>query len=159
MTGRLEIKETELARAKQVVERLLKYRSRSIAEVLNKLSDKGISSSTSKETIAYYQQIGAINDVLFARAWIASRLNKPLGLSRIRWELIHKGIPKSIIEQELTNAKADYIEDLAVEQIIQKRLRQYAQLPRITKQRRLFAYLLRRGFQPGTIRKAISQIQ
>ena len=97
-----------LVQAKSYVFRLLKIRFRSEKEVRDKLGQKGFSEPTVDEAVGYFRSIGLIDDRQFARRWIASRLNKPFGVHRIRFELKEKGIAPEIIKQALDEKPDDY---------------------------------------------------
>jgi len=141
----------ELSRARQVVFRSLKYRPRSEQEVVEKLRSKDFSDDIIRETVLYFKRIGEINDQRFALGWIRSRLNKPLGIRRIGHELKQKGVTDSIIRQALEEAGDGYLESDAVVSLARQRLRQYRALERTTAKRRLYHYLVRRGFDQHII--------
>jgi len=83
---------------------------RSEQEIYNKLKQKRFSHDHIKRTVQYFKEIGLINDRQFAQKWILSRLAKPFGKDRIRFELKEKGIDTAIIEEELGQALHDYPE-------------------------------------------------
>lgn len=147
------------AKAKATVYRLLKIRPRSECEIVAKLKDKKFSSDTIEQVVCFCKKCGLIDDALFAKGWISSRLAKPLGLRKIRQELKAKGITEEIISMQLKEMTRDYNENKAVEHIIQKRAKIYQGLDSATTQRRLEGYLLRRGFSPEVIYKGLSFIK
>lgn len=148
----------EILDAKRIVERLLKYRLRSARELVAKLKAKQITGATIEKTLDYYKQIGIVDDVLFTRGWINSRLNKPMGINRIRWELRHKGIDPEIINQELNRVLGDYDEQEAADKIARKRFLQYQRINLLKAKRRLMSYLMRRGFAMETVRRVVRDI-
>jgi regulatory protein len=151
--------QTEFPRAKRTVERLLKYRLRSENEIVVKLKTKGYSPATISQTVSFYRRIGVLDDTLFARAWISSRLNKPLGVKRIRWELTKSGIGTEIIEQELRRALDGYDEKETAGRIAQKRMQLYHRIDFKKAKLRLMAYLMRRGFSMETVQHVIYNIR
>jgi len=148
----------ELTRAKQVVFRILKYRPRSKQETIEKLKAKNFSDEIIHETISYFTRIGELNDQRFAVGWVRSRLNKPLGIRRIRTELKHKGIADAIIRHALEEAAEGYKESETVLTLARRRLRQYRNLESTTAKRRLYHYLIRRGFDHHTVLTCLHQI-
>lgn len=146
------------ARAKATVYRLLKFRPRSEHEIVAKLKDKKFSSDTIEQVICFCKKCGLIDDAIFAKGWISSRLAKPLGLRKIQQELKAKGITDEIITTQLKEMTRNYDETKAVEHIIQKRAKIYQGLDSTTIQRRLEGYLLRRGFSPEMVYKGLSNI-
>jgi regulatory protein len=146
-----------LSQAKAVVHRLFKFRIRSEHEIRAKLKEKGFPHEIIEQAVAFFTKCEMLNDTIFAKAWIGSRLNKPMGLRRIKQELKEKGIADEIIASELTAAKSDYDESEAVKEVIKRRLRMYQGLDPIKKKRRLEGYLLRRGFSTETIYKILKR--
>lgn len=144
-----------LSKAKAVVHRLFKFRLRSENEIRSKLREKGFTPEIVGETIAFFIKCEMIDDAIFAKAWIGSRLNKPMGLRRIKQELKEKGIADEIIASELGKAKADYDESEAVSKVIKRRARTYQGLDPLKAKRRMEGYLIRRGFSTETIYKTL----
>ena len=148
----------ESARAKQIAYRLFRYRPRSEYEIIEKLKSKDLSEGTIKETVAYLRRIQLLDDRLFARGWISSRLRKPVGLYRIRQELKQKGIDDSIIQEECARAIDSYDEINTLKTLCQRRWKQYKHLPKLKARQRLYAYLMRRGFSADAVYKMIKDI-
>ena len=148
----------QMAEAKKIVFRLLKYRPRSEQEIRIKLKDKGMGESAASGCLQYFASLGLLNDRLFARGWIASRIRKPVGIKRIRNELRQKGIAADIIQDECAAALADYDEWQALQVAAQRRLKQYRCLDRRKAQQRLYAYLIRRGFPADLIFKTLKNM-
>ena len=98
---KIEEEKKQLFKAKNTVYQLLKYRPRSEKEIYDKLTEKNFSKNIIDNIISYFKDVELINDNLFTRGWISSRLTKPYGLTRIRYELKQKGIKKEIIKQEI----------------------------------------------------------
>ncbi len=149
----------EYARAKTVVFRMLKVRLRSEKEVVDKLDGKDFPADVIQKTVRYFRDTGLLDDRLFARGWIASRLKKPLGFSRIRRELKMKGLSDDIVQEECARVADDYDEQESIHALAERRMRQYRTLDRVKAQQRLYAYLARRGFSSGLIYKVIREIE
>jgi len=156
--GSARDRDPEFIRAKQIVFRLLKYRLRSQHEIQAKLLAKNISGTVCTEIIRYFVATGLLNDMLFTRAWIASRLKKPLGLRRIHQELKAKGIDEDIIADETQRALGEYDEIVTIRNLARRRLRQYRGLNRLKVRQRLYAYLIRRGFSSDLIFKVLREM-
>ncbi|MCK9571842.1 MAG: recombination regulator RecX, partial [Candidatus Omnitrophica bacterium] len=84
---------------------LLKFRLRSAKELEQRLKQKGFSEQLSRETVKFLQDKEFIDDRVFARGWVSSRLKRPFGLRRIKQELLQKGLDKEIIETAFAWAK------------------------------------------------------
>ncbi len=148
----------QLREAKQTVYRSLKYRPRSEYELRKKLCEKNFSGDIAEQTIGYFKQIGLVDDQQFSLGWTRSKLNKPVGLRRIRQELKTKGIDEDVINTAIEKSTDLYDEPEAVRKLIEKRKNKYHGLDKQTVRRRMFGYLARRGFQTQTIIKEIHQL-
>ena len=144
--------------AKGYIFRLLKIRFRSEREVRDKLRKKGFSEPTADDAVGYFKGIDLINDRLFAQKWIAWRLNKPFGIHRIRFELKEKGIAPELINEELGQAMLEYREIDVAGRLAKHQALKYRDIPREKVKQRVYGYLLRRGFNPAIVMKAIQDI-
>lgn len=148
----------ERNKAKEASFHLLKIRLRSEHELREKLKLKKFSKSIINETIQFLLDKRFLDDTIFAKSWTRSRLNKPYGLIRIRFELIQKGIDKIIIEKILNQTGEDYNEQTAIRELAQKRIQKYSNLEPAKQKQRLYGYLARRGFTSGNIWKVINTL-
>ncbi len=150
--------EESIRKAKIIVFRLLKFRSRSEQELRDKLRAKNLSSPIAEQTIRYFKDCKLIDDRLFARQWTSSRMKKPFGLGRIRLELHKKGIGAEIIEDVLQKAGYQYDELAIVIPLAQHRAAQYTKVSPEKIRQRVYGYLLRRGFSGDAVMKAVKSI-
>lgn len=142
-----ERKPKDLSKAKSYAYRLLAIRPRSIKEIKEKLKKKGIEESLALEVIDYLERLGYLNDCQFASAWVNSRIStKPVGLLKLRYELKDKGIDSKIIEEVLNKLKENYNEYKAACSLAKNRMKKLSKIDRLKAKRRIFDYLLRRGF-------------
>lgn len=151
-------KSEPLEKAKNYAFLLLKFRQRSAKEITQRLKQKNFDDSVIKETLSFLKRQGFVDDESFAKAWIDSRLKKPLGLRRIKEELRIKGIDTDIIESNLKKIKQDYLEEEVVARIAADRLSKLKGIEPQKAKRRTFAYLLRRGFSPEVILDTLARI-
>ena len=138
--------------------RLLKYRPRSEYELSQRLKRRGFPESTVKETIFFLKEKGLINDFEFARIWVESRIKKPLGVNRLKQELKIKGIDKELIKQVIERVGDKYKEEEMIRDLLSRRWEKLKNIEPHKAKRRLFLYLLRRGFSSEKIQEAINQI-
>lgn len=136
---------------------LLKFRLRSENELVERLKLKRIPGETIKEVVSFLKEKRFIDDSVFARGWINWRLKKPLGLRRITQELRQKGVDKEVIEQEIAKVK-DYSENKTVLELAKGRLNRLKGIDQVSARRRVYAFLLRRGFSPGAVIEALNQL-
>ncbi|MFH0826488.1 MAG: regulatory protein RecX [Candidatus Omnitrophota bacterium] len=151
-------KEEYLEKARNYAFLLLKFRLRSEEELYQRLKRKNFEEPIIGETLAFLKERNFIDDEAFARAWIATRLKRPLGLRRIRQELRIKGVAKEIIDTQFREIKKDYPEEEIVRQLAKTKLDKMKDMDPRTARRRLMAYLLRRGFPPDVITDVMSQV-
>ena len=136
---------------------LLKFRLRSENELVQRLELKKIPEETINEVISFLKEKRFIDDNVFARAWLNSRLKRPFGLRRIKQELRQKGIDKEIIEQETAKVK-DYSEVAIVLDLAKGRLNRLKEIDQVSTKRRVYAYLVRRGFSPEIVIDTLNQL-
>lgn len=113
-----------------------------------------ITNETIFETIETLKKRSVIDDIQFAKWWISDRAKlKPRSLSLIRYELMQKGISNEIV-QEQSELSHD-LDDITLPLLIERRLDK----PQWTENRykKLYSYLLRRGYSYSQIRNAIEE--
>jgi len=136
---------------------LLKYRLRSEKELFSRMSRKKFPNQVIRETIDFLKEKKFIDDTVFARAWVASRWQKAIGPRRLRQELRLKGIDKELIAQSLEGLSESSSQREAIRDIAQSRLARMKGLDPRTARRRLYAYLVRRGFSPDEILDCLTE--
>ncbi len=136
---------------------LLKYRQRSEKEIRERLSRKKFPEETIKDTIAFLKEKKFIDDNLFARAWLSERLQKAVGPRRLIQELKHKGIEQKVIEDNLNEVKGSYNELEIVRELAAGKLKRFKNLDFQTAKRRVYGYLLRRGYSPEIVMDVLNQ--
>lgn len=146
-----------MEKAKNYAFLLLKFRPRSEQEIRQRLKKKKFTPGIIEETLSFLKDKAFIDDNHFARAWIESRIKRPLGIRRLRQELQVKGVDKEIIENQINEIKKNYPEKEIVTRIIQDKLNKAKGSDPQKIKRRIYACLLRRGFSPGIILEALNQ--
>lgn len=141
----------------------LKYRLRTVAEIENKLREKGIDEPEIKKTIQALKKYQLLDDDRFARSWIRQRSSlKPTGRYRLTQELIKLGIPKSQIDQICEdiseNPEMPDESSLALE-AGRRKLRLYGNLPEDIFKRRMLGFLQRRGFNYSVAKQALAILE
>lgn len=139
--------------------RLLLIRLRSRREIVNRLTRKGYPAGIVSATVTRLESDGLLDDVRFAKAWIAGRLAvRPSGAVRLRRELQQKGVPRDIIEETLRAGLSEADERAHAVALAQARLRRYRREPRDVAVRRLAGVLQRRGFSSNAIASALREV-
>lgn len=138
---------------------LLKFRLRSRREIYERLKRKKFSEEIIEKTLSFLEDKGFINDSDFARAWIASRIIKPLGLRRLRHELKIKGINENTIELRIEEIKDNYSEADVARDIAEAKFNKLKGIEPRKAKRRIYDYLFRRGFSPDVVIDIINQLE
>lgn len=151
--------------------RFLEARSRSVHEVRRRLTGAGYEPDLVEGAITRLTELGMLDDLAFARAWVESRDRaRPRGERAIREELRTKGLDRAIVDEVLgdrrdaamlraTDADLDATPVSADRSAAERLLARNARaLDRVAdpRQRRQRAYglLARNGFDPETCREA-----
>ncbi len=148
----------DFRRAKDAVFRLLKVRLRSEQEIQERLRRKQFSQEIIEKIIQYFKEITLIDDLQFTQKWISSRLLKPFGINRIRYELKTKGIQDEIIQQELRKITDDYPEEEIVLNLARKQVSKHKNVEPNKLKHRIYGYLARKGFRSEIILKALKKL-
>jgi regulatory protein len=142
------IQEKEISEAKEKVLRLLNRRMYSEKEIRDKLHAREYEEETIEIVVQDLKEISLINDYGFASAFVSDRLRlKPEGSSKISYELMKKGISKSIIKKVFIENNVVEDDPTRALQVARKRLKTLSGVKeKEVIKRRLYNYLLRRGF-------------
>lgn len=126
--------------------RLLAAKARSVADLRTRLLEKA-ESEIVEQVLARLVELGYLNDAEFARGFANSRLSyKPLGRTRLRQDLQRKQLSKQVVEQALETAYTEHSEEALIDRALEKRLRLKGTPNSREEAKKLFDYLLRRGF-------------
>jgi regulatory protein len=127
---------------------LLSYKPRSLAEMRARLMEKDWAEETVvDQVLARLEELGYLNDEEFAANFANSRLAaKPVGRSRLRRDLGRKKLPSETIENALDEAYGQQSEEELIDRAIGKRVRLKGAPTDRDESKRLFDYLIRRGF-------------
>src|SRR5262249_2859558 len=127
---------------------LLSYKPRSLAEMRARLMEKDwAEEAVVDQVLARLEELGYLNDEEFAANFANSRLTaKPIGRSRLRHDLRRKKLPSETIENALDEAYEQQSEEELIDRAISKRVRLKGAPTDRDQAKRLFDYLIRRGF-------------
>jgi regulatory protein len=138
---------------------LLRMRPRSESEMRGRLKLKGYAAPLVSELICELKKTGEIDDERFARFWVESRMHSnPMGDVVLRHELKQKGVRDAVIDAALEAKAKNYDEfDLAFS-MAEERFERFKKLDRPKAMKRIYDFLLRRGFKYDNIRKVIESL-
>jgi regulatory protein len=129
----------------------LARRRRTAAELRTHLSANFTEAET-RRAIKRVAELGYLDDGAWARAYLAQPRSRGRGLSMLTRELQAKGIGA----QDLESALDTHDETEEAIAAARKRARTLRRLEADVRQRRLYAYMARRGFKHETIKHAVS---
>ncbi len=121
--------------------------------VFDKLVESGYDEEICEKVIDELKKYGYINDMDYALSYIEDRLKlNPKGRYALKMELRQKGVKDSIIEKALDKAEID--ESIYIKQLILKKRFDIENMDDKEK-KKLYDFLLRRGFSYGIIKDTI----
>ena len=145
-----------IARARNNAYALLRQRPRSEHEIRSRLKLKGYSDAIVEEIASLLEKTGDIDDTKFARLWVESRMHmNPAGDVVLKHELKEKGVSDSIIEATLSEKAGKYDEYEVAFNMAKERFVQFKKLDRRKAMKRVYDFLLRRGFKYDTVRRIV----
>lgn len=136
---------------------LLAVRARTERELRDALRQCAYSDAVIDRVIARMDEAGYIDDADFASQWAASRTGKGLGTRRIAMELRQKGVDAEHIEQALGQLDEEERMESAV-RAAQKAARG-RDLASPSDRQKVFAALMRRGYDSASAKKAIAALR
>jgi regulatory protein len=148
--------------AREAALRLLESTRRTRSDLDRRLRDKGYSSSTVGEVLERLAAVGLVDDVEYARAFLAGRLGRrAAGWRRLLQELRRRGISAADAGQART--RLEEIQGAADEVAMARRVltqvaARYAKLDQRVRRQRLYALLVRRGFDGDVIEQALGEV-
>lgn len=143
-------------RAKNNAYALLRQRPRSEHEIRSRLKRKGYSEALIEEIVADLKRIGDIDDARFASFWVESRMRtNPMGDIGLKHELKEKGISESLVEAVLSDKKTKYDEYETALGMAKEQFERLKKLDRRKASKRVYDFLLRRGFSYDVIRRVV----
>lgn len=160
--GRLETTDTptsEFAPIEDASLRALGRRSMSRREMERLLGAQGYHEFAIADELDRLEGVGLLDDYAFAQHLVA-HLQERKGLTggAIKAELVKRVVAPGAIEYAMD--LIDTADELArAREIAAKRARQYGSLDAVTIERRLTAFLLRRGFSSTTVRAAVESVR
>jgi regulatory protein len=138
---------------------LLRSRPRAEREIKDRLKAKGYADGVIEEVVAGLRKAGEIDDAKFAKFWVESRMRmNPVGDTVLRYELKNKGIGQAIIDSALEEKKNVYDEYEIASSMARERFARFKKLDRRKAMKRLYDFLLRRGFGFDTVERIVGDI-
>jgi len=135
--------------------RLISLRSRSEQELRDRIKRTKANVQIQDSVIQRLKDTGLVDDPAFAKEWVENRLAfRPRSAWALKQELRQKGIANSTIQ----NALREFDDEDAAYKAASKAARKLAEGSWDHFERRLTAYLRRRGFQYSTISTVVKKV-
>ncbi|UCF60328.1 MAG: RecX family transcriptional regulator [Anaerolineaceae bacterium] len=135
--------------------RLISRRPRSEYELRNYFKQRQVPIEVQDNVLDRLREVDLVDDSVFARTWVENRLTfRPRSSLMLRDELRKKGVPRDAIEAALE----DYDDERAAHLAAQKAARRWSDSDWDEFQRRVGAYLTRRGFVYSLISPVVARV-
>ncbi|MDR5701020.1 regulatory protein RecX [Agromyces aerolatus] len=144
------------ARIDALVVGRLRRSSLSVAEVRAVLTEHGLDEAETDEWIARYERLGYLDDVRLAEQLVRTGAERRgRGSGAILAELTRRGVGADAIRAALDELDPD-LERRNALTVAERRARQLRGLDRSVAERRLTAFLQRRGYESAVVREAVA---
>lgn len=138
--------------------RALERRTHGERELGRKLERKGHEAEAIAAAVARLRGLGLLDDLAFARAYIAGKSERGRGPVRLRHDLVSLGVSREPVERALAEMTANVEDPLdRPRALLAKRVRQLTGLSAEARRRRLTAFLGRRGYRGSDARMLVEE--
>lgn len=151
------VRKESTRKARESALRLLGYRDRTRSEIRKRLVGNDFPEDIVDEVVDYLSRAGLLDDGKFSRDWVKSRtLSKPMGRTRLAWELRAKGVDEPKVEEalEALDENAEY--QMALSLARKKAEKSDAGDPSFRD--KTASFLRRRGFGWDAIARALDEV-
>lgn len=134
--------------------KLLQYRNRSEQELRNRLRKKGFRTEDIEETLRSLGASGFVDDRVVAENLKRQAVtDKHMGFQGARRFMQQRGIPRDLIDGMLIYDEKTELRHARI--LIDKKQKSSEKYPEPKRTRRLIGFLMRKGYSPQVIRKAL----
>ena len=139
--------------------RLLTATPKSRKDLAKKLSEKGYDNEVIRQTLEELEAKGILNDRAYAENLVSRHLyGRPSGVRKISFELKRRGISSKLQEELLTPLSGEQETQRAWDAATQ-RWERFKRIPIENRKRRVYDFLLRRGFEFQLVRDIIETLE
>ncbi len=138
--------------AKALGARMLGQRSLSRKELLKRMIEKGVAESDAENAADWLEEIGALNELEYAKSIVRHYDSRGYGAQKLRQELMRRGVDRDFWEEALE--EQSNTED-GVVRFLQARLR--GRMPDEKELKRVTDALMRRGFRWDEIKAGLAR--
>ena len=153
-------READVMRAYDRAMAMLAVRGRAAGELRRLLIQKGEPSDLVSESITRLVAAGFLDDAAFARQFARSRAASGWSRRRIDRELGRRGVDRGTTSEAIAEVFAEEgIDDRdTILREAQKKLRMLGRVDEVTRRRRLYGYLARRGYDADAIGEVLRSL-
>ena len=139
---------------------LLTFRARSAHELHRQLVQKGVTAERAERVITKLREVGLIDDADFARQLTRSKMSAGASRRRVHQELFKRGVSREVADEAVDQVvEEEGLSDVeSIERIARKKWRSLSSVDELTRRRRLFAFLARRGFDSDDVSRVVRQL-
>ena len=139
--------------------RLLAATPKSKKRLRQKLEEKGYGLQTIEDVLVRLEKQGILNDGSLAQSLLQTySLYRPSGRKRIAFEMEKRGVEQRIIEESLGNYGLREEHKVAME-LAKTKLHRWQKLEAAQQRKKLYDFLIRRGFDFSVTREIVEQIE
>ena len=144
--------------ARSLCLRALTGAARTRQQLAEMLARKGVPDEAAEAVLDRFVEVGLIDDVAFARAWVDSRqAGRGLARRALQAELRAKGVDVEVAADAVEAVDADD-ERAAARGLVERRARSMQRLDRATATRRLIGMLARKGYGGGLAAAVVREV-
>lgn len=137
--------------------RLISYRDRAEAEIRRRLGGNDFPEDVVDEVVDRLSRMGLLDDEKFSRDWVKSRtVSKPMGRTRLAWELRAKGVDQLAVEQALEGLDENAECEMALSLVLKRAEKSDTSDPSFRD--KTASFLRRRGFRWDAIARALDKV-
>lgn len=137
---------------------LIAYRPRAAGELAIKLRERGYDPEAVDAAVVRMRELNYLDDREFADRWVESRqTHRPRSRRMLKQELQQKGVDRDIIETTIEDAGIDELGDALM--LGRKKVESLQGLEPQVRERRISAFLARRGYGYDVIRCVLEALE
>lgn len=153
-----KIKSYTVAEAQKKLEYYCAYQERCHKEVISKLKDIGMIPAVIDKIVADLIRANYLNETRFAQSFARGKFRiKKWGKNRILRELKIRGISNFNIKLGMKEISDDNYQSTFYE-LFEKRKQELEKLSKTEQKKKIFSYLLYRGWEPSKIYEALEEL-
>ncbi len=147
-------RDAEIARAIDRALDMIAFRARSRNDLARRLRQKGEPDDLIALVVQRLTHLGLLDDAAYARHLARSRVvGGGVSARHMRAELLHKGVDRTVVDEAIAEVLSEegIDEKEMLERVARKKFKVLARLDPAMRRRRLYAFLMRRGYKSEDI--------